>query len=469
MLIKSITAFLLILFSSILIYGQITFKNQLEFTHWKEYNRDILENWSELYYQRDFLQVGFRYEINHPPDPFLFPQDTLLNEFELTYRFAEFYYKNITMRLGNFYTMFGHGLVLRTYEDRNLRVDNNIDGIMINLSKSFCKIQTIAGKMRDKYNRRKYAIYGIDGKILPRKKIHLGASYLYQDDPEGEMSEIWASSCRFTTDWGDLYCEIAKAGWYDKYSYYLSFSTTYSQFALVMEYKDYNQLSFKNTYNSEYNAAPSLTREHSFTLLNRHPHALNMDDEKGYQLELVYSPTDTWELLLNHSNTLSHEGKGIFEEYYAEVHHYFIDVVETRFAGAWNFDLTSNTNNMTTIVDALYDISRRDQLHFSYQHQHTTNKFDKSEYDTELLLFEYSRSPYFTLALVGEYTNQNQLINIQMDRNLWLYGQLTLNFYNNQQLSILYGSRQAGFVCVGGICRYEPEFEGLELKMVSRF
>ena len=120
-------------------------------------------------------------------------------------------------------------------------------------------------------------------------------------------------------------------------------------------------------------------------------------------------------------------------------------------------------------MDILYNFSQREQVHFSYQHQHTINKIDKSEYDNELILIEYSRSPLFSFGLVGEYTNKNQIKNIDLDQNYWLYGNLTLNFGANQQLSILYGSRQEGFICVGGICRYEPEFKGIEIKLINRF
>ena len=459
----------LVFITTVKLSGQVTIKNQAEFTYWKEYDRNIFEDWFDFSYQKNFLQLGLRYEINHPPDPFIFPKDTLLNEYELTYRYAEFFYKNLTANVGNFYSMFGRGLTLRTYEDRNLRVDNNIEGIKLNLSGSIYKIQGIAGKMRDKYNRREDIIYGIDGEIDITENLLLGESYLYQPEPEDNTSGFWSSRLTFTQDWGDFYGEIVKPDWADNFSYYLALNAAYSKFAATIEYKDYNQMSFKNSYGSEYNAAPSLTREHTFALLNRHPHALNQNDEKGYQVEITYFPSDEWEFLLNFSRTFNHGHKTIFEEYYGEIHHYFGEHIDCRFAGAWTFDFTTNTDNITPIVDLLYDFSPRDQLHFSYQHQHTINKSDKSEYDNELLLLEYSRAPLFSLALVGEYTNKNQVNNVTMDRKYWLYGNLTLNLWTNYQLSILYGSRQEGFICAGGICRYEPEFEGVEIKLINRF
>jgi len=457
-----------ILFFVTQITAQMVIKNQMEFTKWEEYDRNILENWTDLSYQNNYFQSGLRYEINHPPDPFIFPMDTLLKEYELTFAYAEFTYKNLTARIGNYYSMFGRGLILRTYEDRNLRVDNNILGAKINLEGSAYKIQTIAGKMRDKYNRHRDWIYGIDGEFNPTPGFQIGSSYISQLDANKTLNDIGSIRFSTTKDWYDFYAEVAKSNWSKNVSFYLASNVAYSNFVLTLEYKDYNQLSFKNLYRTEYNAAPSLTKEHSYTLLNRFPHALNMNDEKGYQLELTYTPRAEWEFVFNHSQTLSHDKNRIFKEYFSEIHHYLNENIEGRLALGWNYDFTTNTNNLTPVFDLLLNISSHDQLHLSYQHQHTINKFDKSEYDNEFLLMEYSKSPYFSVALVGEYTNKYQLINVKIDRHFWLYGQISINYWTNHQLSILYGSRQAGFVCVGGICRYEPEFEGIEIQLINR-
>ena len=62
------------------IFGQIVISNQLEFTKWEKYDRNILENWTDLSYQKNSFQSGLRYEIKRPPDPFIYPIDTLLKE-----------------------------------------------------------------------------------------------------------------------------------------------------------------------------------------------------------------------------------------------------------------------------------------------------------------------------------------------------------------------------------------------------
>lgn len=471
MFIKKIILLFFLLFLCLhSLFAQISIKNQSEYTNWYEYNKRTWENWTDVAYQKNALQLGARYEINAPPDPFVFPHDSLLQQYELTMLYADYSYKRLNFRAGNFYSMYGRGLILRTFEDRFLRVDNNILGGKMEYNSDKLNIKALTGKMRDKYNRRQDLLYGIDAEVFPIYNMLLGISHLAQKDEKNPQDQISAARFNFFGAWGDFYVEMAKPEWHNQLSTYCAFSTAFSNFTLTSEYKDYNKLAFKNAYGSEYNAPPALTREHTFTLLNRYPHALNLDDEKGYQIEVTWFPKSTWDVILNYSKTVSHSKQRIFEEYYTETHNYFLNnKFESRMAFAWNFDFTTNSENMTTIIDEQFDFSHRDLLHFSYQHQHTKNRFDKSEFDTELFLLEYSRSPYGSLALVGEYTNKFKLINVEMKRHMWLYGQMTLNFWKNQQLAILYGSRQAGFVCVGGICRYEPEFRGLEFKLINRF
>ena len=467
---RSLTIGCLLLSLPALLHAQLAVKNHLEWTDWADYDRQIWENWTDVSYQRNHLQVGARYEINHPPDPFIYPRDSLLQEFDLTFAYAEYYRNQWRVRAGNVYSMFGRGLTLRTYENRNLRVDTNILGGMVEYYHNLFTIKTIGGKIRDKYNRRHDTVYGADVELNPWSSLQLGANYLYQTNPEGRTSHIGAARLNWFWEWGDVYAEVAKPQWHNATSSYIGVSGFVGDVTVLLEYKNYNRLAFTNRYGTTYNAPPALTREHTFTLLNRHPHALNVNDEQGYQVEVTWSPLLRWDMIANHSQTLSQTRQRLFEEYYVESHNYFFnDKLETRGAAAWTFDFTTNTENITTALDPQFELSERDVIHLSWQHQHTKNRFDLSEYDTELFQIEYSRSPYGTLALVGEYTNQYQINTVDMDRHTWLYGLLTLNFWNNQQVQLLYGSRQAGFVCVGGICRYEPEFRGIEVRLVTRF
>ena len=468
---KNIVFFLLFILTASAL-AQVSFRNQFVYTNWKDYDRQILEDWADLNYQLKAFKFGLRYEINHPPDPFIFDKDYLVDEYALTYRYMQYRWKRMNFTLGNYYEMFGRGLTLRTYEDRNLRVDNNIDGFKFGYKGRKFRTKVIAGRMRDKYNRRKDMLYGFDGEVKPLKGLHIGGSYLRQENGRKKAGSMWASRLNYGQGWWDIYTEAVRPDWTSKLSHYTAVNLFFDKISVTMEYKDYDNLSFRNSYDAEYNAAPSLSREHSFSLLNRHPHALNLNNEKGYQIEAAITPWEMWEIILNHSKTRSHENQLLFNEWYAQVHLDYHQQFEIYGALAWSEDLS--TQNITPLIDGAFNISDRDQLHISYQHQHTINTLKapniyKSEFDNEFVLLEYSRSPWLSAALVGEWTNEDQLPNWQKDKNYWLYGTLSFNFWENQRVSILYGSRKEGFVCVGGVCRYEPEFNGLEIKINNRF
>jgi len=208
---KRVTAILLVLFCTQWIYGQISFRNQFKFTHWQNYDPNKLDgpnlllNWADLTYQHNWFSIGLRYEVNLPPDPYIFETDTLLNQYDLTFRYAEFYYNDFTATVGTFYTIFGRGLTLRTYEERNLRVDNNIDGLRLNYDGSFIRMQALAGKMRDKYNRREDTIYGMDAEVKPLGGLTIGGSFLREEEPGEEFSQIWAGRLKYSYQWLEFY------------------------------------------------------------------------------------------------------------------------------------------------------------------------------------------------------------------------------------------------------------------------
>jgi hypothetical protein len=172
---------------------------------------------------------------------------------------------------------------------------------------------------------------------------------------------------------------------------------------------------------------------------------------------------------LNYSFTESHKSLKLFEEYYSQLSYEPNKSCHFETAVGWNAAHSTSTENITPLVMAEYKWDEINEIHLEMQHQHVKCTFDKSEFDDEVVVLEYTRSPFLNLSFVGEYSNRNKLDTATADQDFWLFRQVTLSFLEGQQISLLYGSRQAGFVCAGGVCRFEPEFEGLEIKLLSRF
>lgn len=101
------------------------------------------------------------------------------------------------------------------------------------------------------------------------------------------------------------------------------------------------------------------------------------------------------------------------------------------------------------------------------EHQQTENLSTDEKYYDNVIAIEYLRSPNFNVSLVTEVqTKEPEAGNIV--RKVWSFIQFGYKLGNHTDISLLLGTRQAGNICIGGICRYEPAFQGVEIKMLTR-
>ena len=81
-----------------------------------------------LTYTKGNFIAGIRYE-NYQNQRVGLPAG--YNSEGITYRYARFIKDGFDVTAGNYYEQFGSGLVLRTYEERGLGIDNNLDGLRL--------------------------------------------------------------------------------------------------------------------------------------------------------------------------------------------------------------------------------------------------------------------------------------------------------------------------------------------------
>lgn len=83
-----------------------------------------------LYYNKNF-SAGLRYEGYFNP---IEGYNKKNDGFGISYRFFNFKNNIVDITVGNFYDQFGNGLIFRSYEDKNIGIDNALDGIRLKLS-----------------------------------------------------------------------------------------------------------------------------------------------------------------------------------------------------------------------------------------------------------------------------------------------------------------------------------------------
>ena len=111
------------------------FSNQLEYSYNIDTKREILENWLNLDYSKGIFSSGLRLEVFQPndPDPSISRGKNVFTGIPYKYIRADIGEsgESIDITAGNFYTLFGRGMVLKSYEDRNIRIDNNLFGVKV--------------------------------------------------------------------------------------------------------------------------------------------------------------------------------------------------------------------------------------------------------------------------------------------------------------------------------------------------
>jgi hypothetical protein len=109
----------------------------------------------------------------------------------------------------------------------------------------------------------------------------------------------------------------------------------------------------------------------------------------------------------------------------------------------------------TFYTDLSFSVSPRKSLRTELQHLYTEQ--DKGSW--ALALLEYSPYPGWSLALVDQYNYGNP---VSADKKHYLLLNMTVD-RNAHHLNLELGRQREGVVCVGGVCRYSPEYSGFSL------
>ena len=477
------------------------FSNQLEYSYDTDTNNEIFENWLNLDYNKNIFSAGIRFEIFQPNDP-----DPSISRGKV--KFADIAYKYIgvdigdveeglNITVGNFYKLFGRGLILKSYEDRNIRIDNNLIGVKVEANYEGLTLTALSGSAANSNNLREDILHAVDLQYGRFDLVKLGTTFASNlPSIEGAARTTLASFRIQPSYWNfDGYAEYGVKSnkdvqsqvfhddeWKIGEAFYGSLNFYYDVFSIVGEYKYYDNYAFaSNDGTIFYNTAPSLRKEYTYILLNRHPSPLDQSNEEGYAIEVNYNISDETSLIANYGitntlptssyyqrvNNLSLPIATQLEEMYLQASHNWSESLTSILAFGYNEELSTNTKNFTPILENKFYFDDINTIKLVLEHQQTENLTTDEKYYDDIINIEYLRSPNFSVAVVAELqTKEPQEGNVV--RKFWSFIQFGYKLGNHSDLSLLVGTRQAGNICIGGICRYEPAFQGVELKILTR-
>lgn len=477
------------------------FSNQLEYSYNVETEREIFENWLNLDYSLGMFSSGLRFDIFQPndPDPSISRGKDKYAEIDFIYFKADIGEKNEGFSLtgGNFYTLFGRGMVLKSYEDRAIRIDNNLLGLKAIGKYAGFILTGLSGMAANSNNERLDLLHALDLEYRGWRPLKVGATVASNLPPSEETARTTLASVRaIPSFWNiDMYAEytakfnedikqnifngsesIVGQGFYGNLNFYLG------SLSLLGEYKYYDNIVFTSQDGTIfYNTPPSVRLEYTYILPNRHPSPLNQADEQGFQLAAGYNLSDDTYLNAAFTQTKSLPSSSYYQrvnqinipvstqlkEYYISGQQSWSEDLTTIAAFAYNEELATNTKNITPIVENRFYFGEVNTIKIILEHQHVTDRTTTEQYYADVLNIEYLRSPNFSVAIVTELQTKEPDPGRTV-RKFWGFIQTGYKIGGHTDISLLIGTRQAGNICIGGVCRYEPAFQGVEVKVLTR-
>jgi hypothetical protein len=422
----------------------------------------------------------------------------------IDFKYLEYRYSNLTLTAGNFYASIGRGLALNLYEDYTLNFDSNLEGAKAEYSDDRIGALAFRGRSYPSTSPegsrvRENDVEGVMLKINPLRNSSLAGYYLYipaESYPETRMPGGFA---QFNVAGVGLYAEsvlqYVQDGSEDPYyGNYLALDYTFSGLGIIADYKDYNFKKY-GTYSAggvtsseplAYQNPPLVQREFTTNLLAKHPHVPVYNDEVGFQLEVNGQVSEPLALTLNFSRSSLHRGGSIIPSLHEEDAPFWQLFLEGEYdfpAGHFlRLDVGVNEEVLVTgpkddRITFFWQRKQAAALEGTYYLQEQyglTGHFEMMRLEDVVLDDEYfefysaltlSRAPWGSATVSVETTGDPQ----QTDEDVWVGGEMDLNFLKHHNLLLFVGQDRGGMKCTSGRCRYVDPFEGVKLTWRTTF
>ena len=284
----------------------------------------LLNSFANLLYSNGNFNAGLRFETYLNP---MQGYDQRYKGTGIPYWFGSWKNDQFEITVGNFYEQFGSGMVLRSYEERNLGFDNAFEGAKIKFTPTDgVTLKGLIGTQRFFWEQGPGIVRGLDGEFALndifdkegkfKTRVTLGGSFVskFQDTEEisagpGKLlilpENVGAMAVRFN---------IARSGFaidgeyankandpsaVNNYIYkngesvLLQASYSTRGFGAIVSAKRTDNMSFKSKRTEtgnvlDINYLPALTRQHAYSLSAMYPYATQANGEMALQGQVNY-------------------------------------------------------------------------------------------------------------------------------------------------------------------------------------
>lgn len=481
---------------------------------------DLPRNGTSIYDQLDLeydmapFRLGLRYELNEKS------QEAARGPGyrAVTQRFAEWGDRRMRVRVGNFGTILGRGLLHRSFELPGVVLEDayltrytpsrDMDGVLAEGEAGPIEARLFSGRPNsgtvsaivdddDFDGNDTHQGVASGGQVAARlwRGARAGAGYVrttteqefasgFLDVDPLRLAGVDAVQMPFYVEYAR---DPAGGDWtrfetgVDGTALYASTNLLWGPVATSAEWKNYRGI------RTGINDPPSLVREHSFRLLNRGTHVLNLDREKGFQLEGSYTQDGWATLTLNLSRADGDIGSRTrprpvrFEERYAEVRiapdvlpdwegTIFYQRGKDEFVSIWDRSIVGGA------LESRFLGAWAAGAEFEYFEGNHAGCFAlREDYTERYTSLSLSRAGWGSVAFNWERTSDcldedpDDQLDLVVDPNTFVNVVVNAQLSERHTATLFVGERRGGNACTAGTCYVVEPFKGTELRITSRF
>lgn len=467
----------------------------------------------KLDYTHGGFSGGLQFESYLPPILGFYPVPVKAGS-KLVNRYVRYAEERFSITAGDFYEQFGSGLILRSWENRQIGINNAIEGIHIQGNPApWLSMKALYGRTRRFFEHSAAITRGVDAEVdlsrlasggtETKTRVTLGGSQVgkyqeYTGPVDGFPATVNAAALRFAVTRSDFSIDgefvskgpdphLLNSNRRDKgRAFQLNASWTGRDQGLTASYRTLYNMDFQNERNEEFvtvapvNYIPALTKQHDLLTSNIYVYAAQFRGESGFQADWFrnFRPRTRWggkygmKVNANISSWNGLDGKRLFSSgprYFSDANIEVRKRWSRKFEGIFHLQhLFYNTsviraaagkdmNGFVAAAGGTWKWKAMRSVRFMFEHLSTRE--DDGNW----------------AAGLAELSIGNPWLLYVSD--LYNYGRTDTHYYNlgfahstrGRRFSLSFGRQRPGLFCVGGVCRFVPAAYGFTAGFTTTF
>ncbi len=421
---------------------------------------------------------------------------------------------------GYFYHQFGNGISYRSYEERALGIDNATFGVLTEYDiTDNLRISGFAGVIKNRLSLYKPMVIGasIDGLVKAGKVTLIpGGAVLNRTLDEASMAlivstiESYPEEDRFIPKYNTYVFHAWNTLNYKNFSWmmegayktseaivgedgstlednpgYVAYTTfTYAQkgLGITLALKRTDKFSLRTSPNENpvllqglMNFIPPTARQNSLRLTSRYNAATQEYEETAGALDITFTPKKGHTMHFSYSEIWDND---FDDHFFTELYVDYENKKSRKFKTLVGFQFINYNQTFyedkpagkekvlayTPFFHFTYNITRKKSIRFEFQYQNVKKDFGQWLYG----LVELTIAPKWTFS-VSDMWNFKPNSENPSSKNQHYYSVFTSLTHKSHRFTLSYVKQVEGIVCTGGVCRFEPAFNGVRFQMLTNF